>query len=103
VKTLTGKCIDITLPSDSDIDSLKATIQDMEGIPPDQQRMIYAGRQVEDGRKLEDYGIEDGAVLHLVLRLRGDGGGSGGCAGTAVPQVPKASIRVYDRNISFVL
>jgi len=74
VKTLTGKEIELDIDSVETIEDIKKKVEEQSGVPPAQQRLIFGGRQMENSKTAQDYNIIAGAVLHLVLALRG------GCA-----------------------
>jgi len=71
VKTLTGKEIEVDIEPTDTIERIKERVEEKEGIPPVQQRLIFAGKQMADEMKAREYNIEGGSVLHLVLALRG--------------------------------
>ncbi|KXL44307.1 hypothetical protein M433DRAFT_68429 [Acidomyces richmondensis BFW] len=71
VRTLTGKEIELDIEPSDTVTRIKERVEEREGIPPVQQRLIYGGKQMADDKTALEYNLEGGATLHLVLALRG--------------------------------
>ena len=79
VKTLTGKEVEVDIEPSDTVARIKERVEEKEGIPPAQQRLIFAGKQMADEKQARDYNMEGGSVRHLVLALRGGGEAGGAC------------------------
>ena len=99
VKTLTGKTVSIEIEEGESIEDVKAKIAEKEGIPAEQQRIIFGGQQLQDGKTVDDYNIGDDATLHLVLRLRG-GNILKRALGKDVFRVDESFVRSHFKGIS---